>query len=238
MTASNDSAPSTQLTTTDSQPRPLIQVSVCSTATTTPPATRYVRRWVGVPPRTSRSSGGTSAPRPTRSSAPSTTSASTSSCSTGGRQVGGLGLARQLKNEIFDCPPIIVLTGRPQDSWLAAWSQADLAGGVAPAHWCQRRHAQRRSIDADWTTTLATVATQLNRGGLDWMLVGSAASALRVGANSDGHRHRRHQARRRSRAATVLPTPLSVEPCKAGEPLAWLSTVAEPTLHFGDAHER
>ena len=42
-------------------------------------------------------------------------------------KVGGLGLARQLKNEIFDCPPIVVLTGRPQDSWLAAWSQADLA---------------------------------------------------------------------------------------------------------------
>ncbi|MDN5768773.1 MAG: response regulator [Humibacillus sp.] len=42
-------------------------------------------------------------------------------------KVGGLGLARQLKNEIFDCPGIIVLTGRPQDSWLAAWSQADLA---------------------------------------------------------------------------------------------------------------
>ncbi|MGW5238044.1 response regulator transcription factor [Monashia sp. NPDC004114] len=42
-------------------------------------------------------------------------------------KVGGLGLARQLKNEIYNCPPIIVLTGRPQDSWLAAWSQADLA---------------------------------------------------------------------------------------------------------------
>jgi DNA-binding response OmpR family regulator len=42
-------------------------------------------------------------------------------------KVGGLGLARQLKNEIFECPPIIVLTGRPQDSWLAAWSLADLA---------------------------------------------------------------------------------------------------------------
>lgn len=42
-------------------------------------------------------------------------------------KVGGLGLARELKNEVFDCPPIIVLTGRPQDSWLAAWSMADLA---------------------------------------------------------------------------------------------------------------
>jgi DNA-binding response OmpR family regulator len=39
---------------------------------------------------------------------------------------GGLGLCRQLKNEIFECPPALVLTGRPQDGWLAAWSQADL----------------------------------------------------------------------------------------------------------------
>ncbi|MDN5795062.1 MAG: response regulator [Intrasporangium sp.] len=42
-------------------------------------------------------------------------------------KVGGMGICRQLKNEIFDCPPVIVLTGRPQDSWLAAWSLADLA---------------------------------------------------------------------------------------------------------------
>lgn len=40
--------------------------------------------------------------------------------------LGGMGLCRQLKNEVFDCPPAIVLTGRPQDGWLAAWSQADL----------------------------------------------------------------------------------------------------------------
>jgi DNA-binding response OmpR family regulator len=40
---------------------------------------------------------------------------------------GGLGLCRQLKNEILDCPPVLVLIGRPQDGWLAAWSQADLA---------------------------------------------------------------------------------------------------------------
>ncbi len=42
-------------------------------------------------------------------------------------KMGGLGLCKQLKNEIFDCPPVIVLTGRPQDAWLAAWSQADFA---------------------------------------------------------------------------------------------------------------
>jgi DNA-binding response OmpR family regulator len=38
---------------------------------------------------------------------------------------GGIGLARQFKNEITDCPPIIVLLLRPQDRWLATWSQAD-----------------------------------------------------------------------------------------------------------------
>ena len=41
--------------------------------------------------------------------------------------IGGLGLCKQLKSEIFNCPAVLVLTGRPQDGWLAAWSQADLA---------------------------------------------------------------------------------------------------------------
>jgi DNA-binding response OmpR family regulator len=40
---------------------------------------------------------------------------------------GGLGISRQLKNEIYRCPPILVLTGRREDAWLASWSQADLA---------------------------------------------------------------------------------------------------------------
>ena len=38
---------------------------------------------------------------------------------------GGLGIAKQLKDEIYRCPPILVLTGRPQDAWLATWSRAD-----------------------------------------------------------------------------------------------------------------
>jgi DNA-binding response OmpR family regulator len=38
-----------------------------------------------------------------------------------------MGIAKQLKDEIFDCPPILVLTGRPQDAWLATWSRADAA---------------------------------------------------------------------------------------------------------------
>lgn len=40
---------------------------------------------------------------------------------------GGMGIAKQLKDEIFHCPPILVLTGRPQDAWLATWSRADAA---------------------------------------------------------------------------------------------------------------
>lgn len=37
---------------------------------------------------------------------------------------GGMGLAKQLTDEIDDCPPILVLTGRPDDAWLAKWSRA------------------------------------------------------------------------------------------------------------------
>ncbi len=40
---------------------------------------------------------------------------------------GGLGIAKQMKDEIFGCPPIVVLTGRPQDAWLATWSRAEAA---------------------------------------------------------------------------------------------------------------
>jgi DNA-binding NarL/FixJ family response regulator len=40
---------------------------------------------------------------------------------------GGLGIAKQLKDEIYQCPPIVVLTGRPQDAWLATWSRAEAA---------------------------------------------------------------------------------------------------------------
>ena len=38
---------------------------------------------------------------------------------------GGMGLARQLKDEIFNCPPTLVIVAREQDAWLAGWSRAD-----------------------------------------------------------------------------------------------------------------
>ena len=38
---------------------------------------------------------------------------------------GGMGLAHGLKDELVDCPPIMVIIQRAQDSWLAKWSGAD-----------------------------------------------------------------------------------------------------------------
>lgn len=38
---------------------------------------------------------------------------------------GGMGLCRQLKDEIRRCPPILVVTGRRDDAWLATWSRAE-----------------------------------------------------------------------------------------------------------------
>jgi DNA-binding response OmpR family regulator len=38
---------------------------------------------------------------------------------------GGMGLAKQMKDELRDCPPTLVLIARRDDAWLATWSQAD-----------------------------------------------------------------------------------------------------------------
>lgn len=42
---------------------------------------------------------------------------------------GGIGLCHQLKNEIADCPPVLLLLARVADAWLATWSEAD---GITP----------------------------------------------------------------------------------------------------------
>ncbi|MCW2569191.1 MAG: hypothetical protein JWN54_3288 [Mycobacterium sp.] len=49
---------------------------------------------------------------------------------------GGMGLSRQLKNEIDDCPLICLVLARKDDRWLANWSQADatLAHPLDPLH--------------------------------------------------------------------------------------------------------
>lgn len=42
---------------------------------------------------------------------------------------GGMGLCRQLKDEIFNCPPVLLLVAREQDAWLATWSRAEAVIG-------------------------------------------------------------------------------------------------------------
>ena len=58
---------------------------------------------------------------------------------------GGLGLCRQLKNEIFRCPPVLVLTGRPAGR-LAGRLVARRRGRPAPARpdRCRRGHRAPR----------------------------------------------------------------------------------------------
>ena len=38
---------------------------------------------------------------------------------------GGMGVCRQLKDELYKGPPILVVVARPEDAWLATWSRAD-----------------------------------------------------------------------------------------------------------------
>lgn len=40
-------------------------------------------------------------------------------------KVGGMGLAKQLKDEVANCPPVLLLIARPQDEWLGRWSLAE-----------------------------------------------------------------------------------------------------------------
>jgi len=38
---------------------------------------------------------------------------------------GGIGVCRQAKDEIYNCPPALLVIGRADDQWLATWSRAD-----------------------------------------------------------------------------------------------------------------
>ncbi|WP_433325602.1 hypothetical protein [Spirillospora sp. CA-294931] len=41
------------------------------------------------------------------------------------RPAGGLGVCRQAKDEVYDCPPVLAIIARRDDGWLATWSRAD-----------------------------------------------------------------------------------------------------------------
>lgn len=38
---------------------------------------------------------------------------------------GGMSVSRRMHVEMDDVPPVLMLTARPQDAWLATWSEAD-----------------------------------------------------------------------------------------------------------------
>jgi len=38
---------------------------------------------------------------------------------------GGFGIGYQMKDEIPDCPPVVLLVAREADAWLATWSKAE-----------------------------------------------------------------------------------------------------------------
>jgi len=42
-------------------------------------------------------------------------------------KVGGMGISRQVKHELYNPPPVLLLVGRADDAWLATWSEADAA---------------------------------------------------------------------------------------------------------------
>lgn len=38
---------------------------------------------------------------------------------------GGMGVCRQIKDEVVDCPPVLLLVARVADAWLGTWSRAE-----------------------------------------------------------------------------------------------------------------
>src|SRR5690242_13343706 len=37
---------------------------------------------------------------------------------------GGMGVSRQAKDEVYNCPPVLLIIGRADDGWLGTWSRA------------------------------------------------------------------------------------------------------------------
>lgn len=76
---------------------------------------------------------------------------------------GGMGLCRQLKDEIANCPPVMLLLAREQDAWLGAWSRAE---GAVPY-----------PLDPIRLPTVAADLLRDPRNGTDLVRAGNAADA-------------------------------------------------------------
>src|ERR1700759_651570 len=63
--------------------------------------------------------------------------------------IGGMGLCRQAKDEIYKCPPALLIVGRADDGLLATWARAGppTAGwppGRGPTRWSATRSTRSR----------------------------------------------------------------------------------------------
>ncbi|GAB3811814.1 hypothetical protein [Kribbella italica] len=89
-----------------------------------------------------------------------------------------------------------------------------------------------------WIAALGFVAERLNGHRIEWMLVGSAATALRgVGIVPGDIDIAVREAVDVEGAAAVLPMP-DGPLGEGGDPADWVSTAPEPVLRFGHAMER
>ncbi|MGC4940703.1 hypothetical protein [Kribbella sp. DT2] len=93
-------------------------------------------------------------------------------------------------------------------------------------------------MSASWVEVLAWVAERLNGERIEWMLVGSAATALHgVGVVPGDIDIAVRDAVDVERAAAVLPTPEGPLG-EVDDPADWVSTAVEPVLRFEHAGER
>ena len=63
---------------------------------------------------------------------------------------GGMGVSRQAKDEIYNCPPALLVIGRADDRWLATWSraEAEIAHPIDPVALAKEVAALMRSRSA------------------------------------------------------------------------------------------
>jgi DNA-binding response OmpR family regulator len=73
---------------------------------------------------------------------------------------GGMGISRQAKDEVYDCPPVLLIIGRADDRWLATWSKADavISHPIDPVALARELAALMRARSADPLTS-GTVST-------------------------------------------------------------------------------
>ena len=104
---------------------------------------------------------------------------------------GGLGIARQLKDEIFQCPPVLVIIGRPQDAWLATWSRAE-ARRLAPDRPGPAGRGRPRTCSAQRVAKLPATTDLTTMSPIDGAPLHLAAGAQPAAA-ARGSRRVRHR---------------------------------------------